>query len=256
MLGPYREPVPVPVDVDLIPEPLPDRCITAPQGCAQRPPPAVTSVPAPLLPPAFARALSASATLLLLAASTSIFTNTWIAASAFANARHEKAPASAPRALPGTEQMAKRPASYPHPPAAKRPVPFHTAPRPFDTDRGGSLLARLGPLSHHVDTLWKRAEDAGTFTLARATVVRGAVAPGDPMTWVGEPNGLRVTNVDPPWPVSLIGLRRGDLITGINGFTMGRPEDAAFARVALGGNAVVELLRDGKLVVLRIDWAP
>jgi hypothetical protein len=256
MLGPYRDPVTVPVDVDLLPEPLPDRCITTPQGCSHRPPPAVASLPAPLLPPAFARALAASATLLLFAASTSIFTSTWITASGFANARHAKAEASAPRAFPGTEQLAKRPASYPQPPAANHPMPFTGGPRPFDTDRGGSALARLGPLSHHVDTLWKRAEKAGTFTLARATVVRGAVAPGDPTTWIGEPNGLRVTNVDPPWPVSLIGLRRGDLITGINGFTMGRPEDAAFARVALGGNALVELLRDGKPVALRIDWAP
>jgi type II secretory pathway component PulC len=58
------------------------------------------------------------------------------------------------------------------------------------------------------------------------------------------------------WSAAMLGLRAGDVVTALNGFALRRPEDAMRAQGQLPAvrGAVVELVRDGQPVVLRVDW--
>jgi hypothetical protein len=270
MLGPYRDTVTV--DAPLLLEPLPDRCIPLPQGCSHPSPPAVAPAirPGPSLPPFFAKALAASASILLLSASGFFATGAWINASSYLAARVVPVKAPAPAGTEKAAKVATRPP--PRPPAPKRAMPLLPGPRPMPpspwapamsgvspVSLGGSpvwsVLAAMGRPTHDVETLWQRARSSGAFTVARASVARGAVEPVDPLYWVQQPGWLEVTGT-PRWPTALAGVRRGDRILAINGFPVRGSDGAAFGNVALGGNALVELIRDGKLVALRIDWVP
>jgi hypothetical protein len=256
MLGPYRDTVTI--DVPLLVEPLPDRCIPLPQGCSHPSPPAVAPAirPGPSLPPFFGKALAASASILLLSASGFFATGAWINASSFLAARAVQARAPAPAGNEKTAKRAVRPP--PRPPAPKRAMTALPGPRPVPLDGSPvwSVLAAMGQPTHDVDTLWRRAQSSGAYTMARAAAVRGAAQPVDPLHWIQQPGWLEVTGADPRWPNVFSGLRPHDRILAINGTPLRGMHIAQFAMVALGGNALVELIRDGKLVALRIDWVP
>jgi hypothetical protein len=221
MLGPYRDLVP------LDPDPLPDACVprgTLPKRC----PYAAPLAPARGLPRAFARALSASATALLLVASASVGAITWTAVSTLVAARHGHA-REAPPVLPQT-----------------RATP---------------------PDTHDPDALWARAEWAreryGAPTLVRATIAPGALGLATLPVRVAFEKGssdrpvLRVLDAPEGSSARLLGLRPDDRITAVNGFRLDRPDDAlsAYAHLTAGKSAIVELWREGRTVALRIDAA-
>ena len=68
--------------------------------------------------------------------------------------------------------------------------------------------------------------------------------------------GLRIVDHPAGWPAAMLGLRAGDVVTAINGFALRRREDAMRAQGQLPAvkGAVVELVRNGRPVVLRVDW--
>ncbi len=130
------------------------------------------------------------------------------------------------------------------------------------------LPAPPHPASEHlVDAIWARAQrkaaQGSWLTLARATVAPGAFSGGGLASFehrvhvAHEPRGLRLVELEPGSPETLVGLRAGDLLTAINGYAMRRPDDAfrAYHEIEARRPIVVELLRDGKPVALRVDWS-
>ena len=128
-----------------------------------------------------------------------------------------------------------------------------------------------GPLhwasTHRVDAIWARAQRKAArgswLTLARATVAPGAFSAGGRGSFehrvhvAHEPRGLRLMELQEGSPETLLGLRAGDLVTAINGYALRRPTEAfrAYHEIATGRGVVVELLREGKPVALRVDWS-
>jgi membrane-associated protease RseP (regulator of RpoE activity) len=238
MLGPYRDPVPACVEL------LPDTCVPedAPGSCC----PALASHRAapqaspPATAPLHLRLLTAAATLLLLVGSASLSAITWTVTSTLLAAR--TASVVEPQQV---VQMAA-------------PAPRSGAPWGFPHPVTG-----LGTDTHDVDALWSRAEwraaSHAQITLARAMVAPDALAGaiGSARIVGDRRGGLGVVDLDPSSPAALLGLRRGDRITAVNGFPLRRPEDAkrAWTAVAAGRGAVMELERAGHAVALRIDWA-
>lgn len=232
MLGPYREPVLIVAD------PLPRSCVPEDAPGRVRCPP-----PARAFPSGFFKALSAAATLLLLVSSASLAAITWTITSTLISAP-ERLSLHVPEAFMN-DRAAARPAPY----RARGPLPF---------DAG----------THQVEAIWAReqwtAAQGPWLTLARATVAPGAFAPemfagaGAHARVVHEPRGLRLVELDEGSTATLVGLRQGDLITAINGFALRRPDDAvrAYEEVAAGRAVVIELLRNGRPVALRVDWEP
>jgi membrane-associated protease RseP (regulator of RpoE activity) len=121
--------------------------------------------------------------------------------------------------------------------------------------------------THDVDAIWDRAQQKAArgswLTLARATVAPGAFSAGRRGSFehrvhvAHEPRGLRLMELQEGSPETLLGLRAGDLVTAINGYALRRPTEAfrAYHEVAAGRGIVVELLREGKPVALRVDWS-
>jgi membrane-associated protease RseP (regulator of RpoE activity) len=134
--------------------------------------------------------------------------------------------------------------------------------------RGWSQSDGVADGAHAVEDLWRRAEilaEAGEVTLARATLPR-ALAEGEnaagsihvaPEPRKGGTVGLRVVSVGESGAAALAGVRAGDFITAVNGFRFAAPADGAraFAAARASRAVVAELVRDGKRVVLRVDWA-
>ncbi len=232
MLDPYRSPGPV--DADLLPR-------TA-------------------LPSGFAKALSAAATLLLFGGSASLSAMTWTVTSTLARLAPSRAEAVQtagpqwPRAIPAPPVARHEHAPRPEP--RPRPLPVAQAPAGWS----GSILGSLGPDTHDVDTLWQRAEkvaaDTGALTLVRATMAPAAMRRDLAMNrLVPHRGGLGVVKLGEGSLEALFGLKQGDLVTAINGYSLRSPEGAlsAYASSSADHGAVVELVRAGKLVALRID---
>jgi hypothetical protein len=265
MLGPYRDPASVETEPPA--EPLPDRCVPEEARCPGCPPVAVAGRPP--VPPAFAKALSAAATLLLLIGCASLSAITWTVTSTLAEARAAKLRSaegeaqarSAPVQVPPfgvvlqalAEQQARR--AEPAPAAGVSPLASTTA----------SMLALLGGESHRAEVLWRRAEtlskEGVALTLARATVAPGAIAGGDALGEILRPDrygeGLRVWPTGGPTTAAMLGLRKGDLVTAVNGWSVLDPASSLHAYASLTRerprSAVVELVRDGRRVALRVD---
>ncbi len=220
MLGPYRE------SLVLVADPLPCQCV--PEGAASRCP---LLRAAPRVRSRWVAAVSSAATLLLLVASASLGAIAWTVIAA---------PLAGRARLPGfvADDLPAAPFHAPVPPA-------------FGAER------------HDVDAVWARARRQAArgsgLTLARATVAPEALSlgAGDATRVVHEKHGLRLVAVDDSSSAALLGLRRGDLVTAINGRPLRRPEDAARAydEVISGHGVVVELLRAGRPVALRVDAA-
>jgi hypothetical protein len=219
MLGPYRaSPV---VDRSV----CPDRCVpdgAAPGRCPRAP-----------LAARLARALASSAPLLLVAGSTSACVVSGAATWAVLEDREAKEAAALP--APG--------------PWAVREAP----------------LLELGSITHNPEELWRRAEHLAA-TNAPLTLVRAEYAPEA----VGrvrlpqralrecarpEEDGVRVVDAGPDSPAALLGLRRGDLITSVNGYSLQRSGDARHAglELAVASRLVIELTRGNRVVALRVD---
>jgi hypothetical protein len=262
MLGPYRVPGPVEPDSHARPE---IRCSAVRTvGCGTMPPapprfpasiggalsPARRPVPARF----FLQTLTAAATLLLLVASASLAAF----ASTLVITRLRQAPAQDQEQLQiaGVEQResVQTAASTPSLRAA---------------GRGGFALAALGPETHAVDELWRRARERAAegadVTLLRASLPQAATA-----SWTNDPSylrvlpatsraglpGLRIVDLGAESAPALAGVRQGDVITAVNGHALVSPEDSAraFADVSKGYALVAEIERNGHRIALRVDW--
>ena len=224
MLDAYR--IPGPVDPD-----LPARCAGPDEPRCPRPGPPLGASCAdadprrPLLPRRYARALSAAATAFLLMATAALAATTYAVVESLV-AHREAVPQ---RAAQG----------------------FTTSSGPAD-----------------VEDLWRRAEqlaESGEASLARATLPRSladdAAAAGSihvaPEPRTGGAVGRRVLSVGERGAAAIAGVRAGDFITAVNGVRFVAPSDGAraFAAARASRTVVAELLRDGKRVFLRVDWA-
>lgn len=253
MLGPYR--IPGPVEPDLACARTESRCSAVRTvGCAAMPPapprfpasigaaPTRRRVPAGLL-----KALTAAATLLLLVASASLAA----VASSLVIAGLRYAPARA--SLGALDEQVQTASPLPVRPEAADGVP----------------LAALGPETHAVDELWRRAArraaEGVDVTLVRASLPRAAMA-----TWTRDPSylrvlparssagleGLRIVDLGAGSAPARAGVRTGDVITAVNGYALASPEDGlrAFAGAGEGRALVAEIERDGHRIALRVDW--
>lgn len=248
MLGPYR--VSAPVEPDLPTSCTARRCgafvphpprFPASIGCAPRPQRA--------LPSGFAKALSAAATTLLLVASASISAVTY-------SVVVRQARAARAEALP---QMADPVLALPPPP--RRPHAFAHVP-----PAGLVPLHAVGGHTHSVDELWRRAEriaaTGAEITLARVSLPRGSSAWDDAGALHIVPElhkgfaGLRVLAVGDRSAPALAGVRPGDLVLTVNGYVLGPPENGPHAFTAATNQRalIAEIWRDGRRVVLRVDW--
>lgn len=256
MLGPYR--VPGPVELDSAP-PRPEiRCSAVRKGGCGAMPPAPPRFPASIggalgpsrrsTPAGFLKALTAAATLLLLVASASLAA----VASSLVIAQLRYAPAPARMARGELDEVES---------AAALLVRAGVA--------DGSQLAGVGPETHAVDELWRRAArraaEGVDVTLVRASLPRTATA-----AWLRDPSylrvlpeqtgagvrGLRIVDLDGQSAPALAGVRKGDVIMAVNGYSLGSPEDGlrAFAGAGEARALVAELERDGHRIALRIDW--
>jgi membrane-associated protease RseP (regulator of RpoE activity) len=224
MLGPYREPVLVVAD------PLPRSCV--PEGAA----PPCLRCQARAFPVRAIKVVTAAATLLLLVGSASVAAISWAAMrSSFTG--------EDPRPTNSPENVTQAAAPPPQVPRAQE-------------------LIRLGTATHEVEVLWARAQRVAALgsglTLARATVAPGALASADTdVRTMHETRGMWVVDIDRRSPAALLGLRAGDLVTAINGFALGKMDEAskAYEAVGEGRSVVVELDRQGRRVALRVDWA-
>jgi S1-C subfamily serine protease len=125
--------------------------------------------------------------------------------------------------------------------------------------------------THDVQQLWERAQALRArtpqVTLSRAEMPIRALSPEAlaqdrvrVVRWTGAwgATGLRVVEVGAGSPAARAGLRRGDMVSGINGYWLNEPSallhawnDAATARAA-----VLEIDRPGTgPLVLRIDFS-
>src|SRR5262249_16076413 len=115
--------------------------------------------------------------------------------------------------------------------------------------------------THDPELLWKRAEhlaaDTGVVTLARARVLPEAVESGlDPalMTKGSCGNGLLDARSGPL--ERMFGLSAGDPIMAVNGHPVAAQcALEAYTSVSVRKIAVVEVIRDRRLVALRVDPA-
>ena len=183
------------------------------------------------LHPGFVKALSAAATVFLLAASASL--------SAVAY--------SVVRVLVDHGSVGRR---------AQLPL----APRRLGPDP----LAALQRDTHAVDELWSRAErlasSGADVTLSRASLPGssvGAWADGAAVRvlYDARAGGQRLVDLGERSPATLAGVRSGDVITAVNGFRLAAPDDAslAFAAVRDAHAVVAEVWREGRRLVLRVD---
>jgi hypothetical protein len=254
MNGPYRSPALVHVD------PLPNACVPDRAVHASFP-----------LPPAFAKALAAAATLLLLMGSASLGAITWTVVTTPARSAPAESAMDAQRALqsaqyafPLAPRSARREASRREP--APRQPSLRQPPR---RDPPPSQLSALGPETHDVEVLWARAlrlaaKVPGRTTLQRATIPASAMTASalahEQIRVAHEDHpgasGLRVLSLDARSAPAQAGLLPGDLVTGINGFALQTP--GAFSSAWTGATTaqavVVELQRGGRPLALRVDW--
>lgn len=226
MSGPYRLAGPVETDPPSNAGTPGARCSDVDAGaCPWRCAPR-EAAPASRLPQGFARALSVAATTLLLVASASLSAITWsVLEHQFRGGRAAVSTLQAPDAA----------------------------------------LATLGPETHAVDELWRRAEQlaaAGSGVVLLRTEIPGASG-SLPIDGVGTSRlrpeqgaGVRVFGLAPRSTPVLAGLENGDLITAVNGYPMRAPEAAlqAYPEVQRAHAAVLELVRDHRRIVLRVGW--
>jgi membrane-associated protease RseP (regulator of RpoE activity) len=253
MLGPYR--VPGPVEVDFAYARLETRCSAVRTVGCDVMPPAPPRFPASIgpapkrrrVPVGFLKALTAAATLLLLVASASLAA----VASSLVIAGLRYAPS---RASLG---------------AIDEQVQSAGAPSPHAEAGDGVPLAALGPETHAVDELWRRAArraaEGVDVTLVRASLPRAAMA-----AWTRDPSylrvlpaqssaglqGLRIVDLGAGSAPARAGVRAGDVVTAVNGYALASPEDGlrAFAGAGEGRALVAEIERDGHRIALRVDW--
>jgi hypothetical protein len=241
MLGPYRDSVPLEAD------PLPDACVPEReprQRCPYEPRASGLGLASSRF---LRRAVSASATLLLLVASASLSAITWTVTENLVAARRLREEALKMGALPpdlGSGSFCATPKA-----------PAFTV--PLDAAE-----------THDVDALWARAKRSarlnGSPTIARASLspaaFSGVTAPVHVAFEAGPSGigGLRVLDAAEGSHAALLGLRAGDRITSVDGYGLRRPDDAlvAYAHLAQGTSALIELVRDGRAIALRVDALP
>ena len=235
------------------PDPLPNACV--PDAAAPAP-------PWRHLTPALVKALGVATTLFLLTGSASLGAIAWSLVTAPAHDAAPERPPQVQAAAPAALACASRPAPAPAPLASSPPFYAHAP--------GESALSLSGPQgTNDVDELWSRARRIGASThrlrLSRSVIplraLSSAALASDlhvvPWAGPGAP-GLRVTALDARSPAARAGLRRGDVIAGINGVALLTPDRVreAWEATASARAAVLEIVRAGGPLVLRVDFRP
>jgi S1-C subfamily serine protease len=131
-----------------------------------------------------------------------------------------------------------------------------------------TLLAHQGPETHAPDMLWLRAmhlaNSGADVTLMRTRLaypgVEGLVGSGVRIAHERGPDGfvgVRVLDVgDGSSAAARAGVEAGDRIEAVNGFPLTTPRDLEQASdTARGARALVlEILRNGRRILLRVEW--
>ena len=147
------------------------------------------------------------------------------------------------------------------------PVRFN--PSPFRSARAAealpwppSILAKAGPVTHEPRELFARAERlaaAGADLSTRATHLSSVSLPDGGATRVvpvqhgGGPIGVRLLHPGPL--LEEAGIEDGDLVTSVNGYEY--PQDPSLwldPFLQRSGNAVIEVLRGTRRVVISVRW--
>jgi hypothetical protein len=235
------------------PEPLPNACV--PGGAAP-------FSPWRHLTPAIVKALGVATTLFLTAGAATLGTITWRLAAA---AEPEPIQARAPQAQAAAPAPLVQ-ASHPTPASAPRAASPAFPPHGWDE----SALALSGPEgTNDVVELWSRAQriqaECRSVHLSRATIPLRALVSGEIFDDIhvahtagpGAP-GLRVTALLARSLASRAGLRRGDVIAGINGHALVTPDrlQEALEDVLHKRAALLEIARADGLAVVRVDLRP
>jgi membrane-associated protease RseP (regulator of RpoE activity) len=280
MLGPYRTLVEA--------DPAPVRCTANPHdgrpfgACCT-----VTVSPPPrfpaLLPYAigelahpsaagYPRLVSLAATLLLFVASASLGAIGWSVLVVQLGARVQRTDVVIPQTAAPAPVAAAHVALHADAPQRVRqvspPPPPRPAPAAVPTPRAPRLsLARLGPETHAADELWRRAErlaaTGADVTLVHTTLARQPEPlAGSGVRIVHEQGpdgsvGVRIVDVGKrSSPPALAGLETGDRVLAVNGFPLADPGDIqrAFAAIGAARALVLEMVRNGRTVALRVDW--
>ena len=167
----------------------------------------------------------------------------------------------------------------PHTPVTPPAPPLQSAPvqRGVDVNTGGQAprtaggavfsLSALGRPTHAPDELFRRAKAltaAGIDLLLTETRIttstRDAIerdlTPSARIAPALVLPGIRIWSLPPGSLARAAGLTEGDLITAVNGYTLDTPDAALAAYTSLrqGNAAVVELLRAGRPMVIKVDW--
>jgi hypothetical protein len=233
---------------------------------------------------AYPRVVSLAAALVLLATSASLGAITWAVLATQLQRSMEEGDARVWSQVQMNQALVKELAAKTHPAPLgttqdhAHAAPAHTAPKPPVSPSASpahveavrapphALLARLGPETHAADVLWQRAESlAGSG--ADVTLVRTTLAHQDAGTLLA--SGMRIVHEERPLlgvrvvdvgkqfsAPALAGLRVGDQVEAVNGFALGVPNDIQRVFDAMDGrrSLVVEIVRDGRRIALRVDW--
>ena len=217
------------------------------------------------VPSGFVRALSAATTVFLLVTSASVSAITYSVVAGQARYARAIAPQQAVQAVQAATP--ETPSITVLPPAPQATPQLAPTPSFTPVPLGAAMsLAMMGPHTHDVDELWRRAEQLAMsgvdVTLSRIALPRGAIAWGDAgaLHVVPEPHkgvdGLRVIAVGGRSAPALAGVRPGDLVVAVNGYALGEPQNGsrAFTAAREAGTLIAEVWRDGRRLVLRVGW--
>ena len=211
-----------------------------------------------------APALAAGMFLFTFAAADAMHRMSRLAASAAAAAEATRAELSE-----SPQRKAKRRArgNYTAPPGPPRPEVI-AGPHDAQIPSMPSVLAELRPETHDPDELIARAQKlraAGMdILMLRADLSRSLLEDGfadlrtrvTPVHKDGKTVGTRLSKLRQDSLAVLAGIQNGDIITSINGYAMASPEQAlaGYQGAAHTRAAVVELIRNGRRVIVAIRW--
>jgi hypothetical protein len=122
-----------------------------------------------------------------------------------------------------------------------------------------SILGSLGQPTHDPEVLWKRAENlaagTGVATLARARVLPAVLANAlEPVLLTRSSTGMRLSAPGSEPLERMFGISHGDVVMAVNGYRSEAIAEA-YTDVLRQGVAVVEVVRERRLVALRIEAA-
>jgi hypothetical protein len=160
------------------------------------------------------------------------------------------------------------PARPPEGPPVQRRADVNTGAQAPSTALGTVFsLSALGRPTHAPDELFRRAKAltaAGIDLLLTETRITTStrddiereLTPSARIAPALVLPGIRIWSLPPGSLARAAGLTEGDLVTAVNGYTIDTPDAALAAYTSLrqGQSAVIELLRAGRHMVIKVDW--